>query len=153
MEVCCTLKSIVGGVCGYDPKDRKRDTNILPLISCHKDISSHKTFLSFTCPNEEVDLVLSRAGIFAKPGNLDTMKICPLHRSKLGVGWRRVSTRCRVPPLLSDHGKQKGTWPKGERGIGKSDSEIILRRTGIFVPVGSGKKVSLPSQYQLRSDH
>ena len=29
MEVCCTLKSIVVGVCGCDPKDRKKDTNIL----------------------------------------------------------------------------------------------------------------------------
>ena len=30
-------------------------------------------------------------------------------------------------------------WPKGERGLGKRGSEMILRKTGSFVQVGSGK--------------
>ena len=29
-------------------------------------------------------------------------------------------------------------WPKGERGLGKRGSEVILRKTGSFVQVGSG---------------
>ena len=41
MEGCCSFKAIVGGVCGYNPKDRKRDTEIVPLLSCNKDIDSH----------------------------------------------------------------------------------------------------------------
>ena len=30
-------------------------------------------------------------------------------------------------------------WPKGERGLGKKESEVILQKTGLFVQVGSGK--------------
>ena len=36
-------------------------------------------------------------------------------------------------------GKGKGTWLKGERGLGKEESEIILRKTGLVVQVGSGR--------------
>lgn len=68
------------------------------------------------------------------------MTICPNHRSKLGIGWSRgSSTRCRVPEEISCHGKEKGVWPKGERGLGKKESEVILQKTGSFVQVGSGK--------------
>ena len=30
-------------------------------------------------------------------------------------------------------------WPKGERGLEKKESEVILHKTGSFVQVGSGK--------------
>ena len=30
-------------------------------------------------------------------------------------------------------------WPKGERELGKRESEVILRKNGSFVQVGSGK--------------
>ena len=30
MESCCSVKALVGGVCGYDPKDRKCDSQIVP---------------------------------------------------------------------------------------------------------------------------
>lgn len=43
MESCCSFKALVGGVCGYDPKDRKRDSEIVPLLSCDKDINRHKS--------------------------------------------------------------------------------------------------------------
>jgi len=140
MEVCCTLKSIVGGICGFDSRDRNRDVEVIPVLSCTKDISQHKTKYSFSGPDDEVDLILSRAGIFGKPENLSTMTVCPLHRSKLGLGWSRgYSTRCRVPPALSNHVlKSKGNWPKGDRGLGKKESEMLLHKTGMFVQVGSG---------------
>ena len=31
MESCCSVKALVGGVCGYDPKDRKCDSEIVPF--------------------------------------------------------------------------------------------------------------------------
>ena len=78
--------------------------------------------------------------MFTYKERLSTMTICPNHRAKLGFGWtRRSSTRCRVPERISNHGKGKGVWPKGERGLGKRGSEMILRKTGSFVQVGSGK--------------
>ena len=73
------------------------------------------------------------------------MAICPLQRAKLGLGWARGAiTRCRIPPSLYNHGKKKGDLPKGKRGIGKNgigknESKTLLRDTGIFFPVGSGK--------------
>ena len=140
MESCCSFKALVGGVCGYDPKDRKRDSEIVPLLSCNKDINRHKSLYKFTGPEDEVELILCRAAKFTKSKNLSSMTICPNHRSKLGIGWSRGSSpRCRVPEEISCHGKEKGVWPKGERGLGKKESEVILRKTGSFVQVGSGK--------------
>ena len=140
MEVCCTFRSIAGGVCGADSRARKQEIRVIPLVTCSKDISKHMSMLSFTGPEDEVDLILCRSGIFTRSEKVNTMTICPLHRAKLGLGWTRgASTRCRIPPSLSNHGKKKGKWPKGERGIGKNESEMLLRKTGIFLPVGSGK--------------
>ena len=83
----------------------------------------------------EVDLILARASIFTIPSDISDMTIYPGHRSSLGIGWRRGSERCRVPAELSKHAKER----KAGRGINKALSQTILRRTGIFVPVGSGK--------------
>ena len=56
------------------------------------------------------------------------------------LGWSRgASTRCRVPESISKHGTGKGKWPKGERGLGKLESAVILQHTGLLVPVGSGR--------------
>ena len=67
-----------------------------------------KTF-QFTCgdPETEVDLILSRAGIFETPEDIHDFTICPTHRSNLGtgVGWIRCSiSRCRVPREVCGHG-------------------------------------------------
>ena len=76
--------------------------------------------ISFNGSEDEADLILCRSGIFTKSEKGNAMTICPLHRAKLGLGRARgASTRCRIPPSLYNHGKKKGNWPKGERGIGK----------------------------------
>ena len=140
MEVCCSFKSLVGGICGFDTRDRKKETQIIPLLACSKDISNHTASLGFLGPKDEVDLILSRVGIFTHPGNINSMTICPLHREKLGLGWRRGSNaRCRMPAVLSNHDKRGKKWPKCDRGIGKIDAQIILKKTGVFLQVGSGK--------------
>ena len=140
MEGCCSFKSLIGGVCGYNIRDRKCETEIVPLLSCTKNISSHKSAFKFTGPEGEIDLILCRASMFTYKERLSTVTICPNHRAKLGLGWtRRSSTRCTVPERISNHGKRKGVWPKGERELGKRESEVILRKNGSFVQVGSGK--------------
>lgn len=143
MELCCSFKSIVGSSCGSDPKDRKRQTQIVPLLSCTKDISKHLSSLSFSGPENEVDLILSRVALYEKSKeSMKSMTICPYHRATLGISWTRGGgTRCRVPQAISDHGKSKGVWPKGDRGLGKKESCIILHNTGVFVPPGSGKYI------------
>ena len=140
MEACCSFKTIVGSSCGFDAKDRKRQTQIIPLLSCTKDISKHLSSLSFSGPENEIDLILSRVALYDKPKeSTSSMTICPYHRATLGISWTRGGgTRCRVPQAISEHGKTKGTWPKGDRGVGKRESSIILRNTGVFVPPGSG---------------
>ena len=137
MAACCSFKSVVGGICGFDLRDRKQSTRIIPLITCTKDITNHKISYSFSGIENEIELILCRAGLFTETGQ--SMTICPRHRSTLGLGWSRgASTRCRVPECISKHGKGKGGWPKGERGLGKQESAVILEHTGSLVPVGSG---------------
>ena len=140
MEACCSLKSLVGSSCGFDAKDRKRQTQIVPLLSCTKDISKHLSTLSFSGPQNEIDLILSRAALFdVAEESIKSMTICPRHRATLGISWTRGGgTRCRVPQAISGHGRSRGTWPKGDRGLGKQDSALILRNTGVFIPAGSG---------------
>ena len=140
MEECCSFKTIVGSSCSFDAKDRKRQTEIVLLQSCTKDISKHLSTLSFSGPQNEVDLILSRVGLYGKSkDSINTMTICPYHRATLGISWSRGGgTRCRVPQAISNHGKTKRTWAKGDRGLGKKESSTILRNTGVFVLPESG---------------
>ena len=125
MEVCGSFKTITGGICGSDSRDRKKDIQVVPLSACSKDIENHLSSYSFTGPVNEVELILCRAAIFKMPGNLESMTVCP---------------RCRIPLHLSNHGKGRNkTWPKGDRGLGKHESEVVFRKTGVFVQPGSGK--------------
>ena len=63
MEGCCSFKSLIGGVCGYNTRDRMRETEIVPLLSCTKNIASHESAFKFTGPEDEIDLILCRAHI------------------------------------------------------------------------------------------
>jgi hypothetical protein len=139
MEVNCYFKSAVGGSCGHDKRDRSKKTVIIPLLSCVLDISGHKQALGINDIDSEVELVLARASMFSMPENITEITICPAHRSLLGIGWRRGSQRCRVPQEMSHHGKAANKWPKADRVIGKEMSKTILKKTGVFVPVGSGR--------------
>ena len=115
MEGSCSLKALVSGVCDFSDKDRKRQTGIILLLSCNRKIVNHKSTYKFTGPEYEVDLILCWAAKFTRNERMLAMTICPIHCTKLGLGWSRgFSTRCRVPEGICNHGKGKGTWPKGE---------------------------------------
>ena len=118
MEVSFSFKSIVGGLCGAHTRNREQDqVLVVPLLSCVKDITTHTASYSFSRPESEVDLILCRASIFTRPDDITSTSICPLHRAKLGVGWTRgASTRCRIPPILSNHGKTKKVSQKEIEG-------------------------------------
>ena len=84
----------------------KTDVAYLRSLPC---VVVKKTF-QVTCgdPETEVDLILSRAGIFETPKDIDDFTICPIRRSNLGigVGWSRGSiSRYRVPKEVYGHGK------------------------------------------------
>ena len=100
-----------------------------------------KKFFKFSDAENEVDMILSRAGIVKTPKDIDDLTICPTYRSNLGVGWSRGSnSRCRVPKEVFGHGEGRvKSIPKGDRGIGKRVSRIILKVSGKFLQRGSGK--------------
>ena len=143
--VKCSFNRTVGGNCSYDPKDRKKSTEILPLQSYKRDITGHKSLWSIPDVENEVELILVRESIFLSSDHKDTLSytICPAHRASLSIGWCRGSNRCRVPEELSQNGKSsrgRRQWPKAERGLGKAASRFILEKTGTFLPVGTGEE-------------
>ena len=77
--------------------------------------------LQVSDPENEVNLVLSRAGIFETPKHIDDFTNCPSHRSNLGVGWNRGSnSKYRVPKEMSGH--SKGGLRRFQKLIGESAS-------------------------------
>ena len=84
MNACCSLNSIVGGNCGFDRRDRKRDIR----GSMHKPTGSHISSLGISGTVDEEELILSRAVIQLQ--NINSIPICLLrrHRSKFGLIWQ-----------------------------------------------------------------
>ena len=116
----------------------KTDVSYLRSFLC---VVVKKTF-QVTCgdPETEVDLILSRAGIFDTPKDIDGFTICPTHRSNLstGVGWIRGSiSRCRVPKEVYGHGKGRvESIPKAYWRFGKHVLQIVRKTSGKFIQPG-----------------
>ena len=51
----------------------------------------------------KIELILAKSACFTTPVNIQDMTICPLHRERLGIGWRRSIIQCSVPEELSGH--------------------------------------------------
>ena len=57
-EICCSIESFAGGTCGFSHReDRSCISQVVPLHSCKKDISSHLRSCKFSDPENEVDLI------------------------------------------------------------------------------------------------
>ena len=99
MERNCSFQRVVGGQCGQDPRSTKvRD--LVPLLTCNKDVSRNKSSLGLMTGSgvdTEVEPILARSSILSFPSNISDMDISPAHRSSLGIGWRRGLARCRIP--------------------------------------------------------
>ena len=115
--------------CSYDRLNKSRSLEIISLRNCSKNITEHCSYWSFSGVNTERELLLARVRVFSQKETsarkLDT--ICPYHRRELGIGWRRNSTNCCVPQILSKHGINR----KADLGISKVVSERIVKTTGI----------------------
>ena len=102
MEASCSLKFRVRSACSYDRRDRSKLFEVVPLVSCNKDVQGHKRV-----ENDSV-LILARAGIFYMSAkDINALTICPFHRSELGTGWRRSQNTCRIRDEIASHGKGK----------------------------------------------
>ena len=143
--MCCSFKSLLGGQCSFDRRDRSQSIEIVPLLSCSKDITGRKSLWQFQDVKNKVDLILARAAMFTVPQNVDIVTICPSHRLSLGLGGTRGTERCRVPPEISEHRNVRGKWPKAYRGINKNLFHFIMKRTAHLVHVGSaGRYFDVP---------
>lgn len=138
----CLFLAIVGGHCGSDTKYRTRSVEMVPLLSCNWDISRHKSFFSIIGIENEAELLLVRASIFAPPWNVQNWIIlCPQHYASLSVSWKHSSAKCSISVNLSKHNAMFDKKPKTERGPSTSGSalQIVLKETEIFPPVGTGQ--------------
>ena len=112
----------------------KTDVAYLRSFPC---VVVKKTF-QVTCrdPETEVDLILSRAGIFETPKDMD-FTIRHIHRSNLGTGvgcFRGSISRCRLPKEVYGHGKGRvKSIPKAYWVIGKRVLQIVRKTSGKFI--------------------
>ena len=106
--MACMFSLLVGGECGPDPRSRHQSCQVIPLVSCNKNIACHEKLLKFSGCDTEMELILARSACFRTPVNIQEMTICPQHREELGIGSRRSIRQCSVPQELSRHdGKAK----------------------------------------------
>ena len=85
MEASSSFKFMVGSTCSYDRQDRSKLFEVVPLVSCNKDVQGHKSAWCFVGVKNESD----RAGIFYMSAkDINALTICPFHRSELGEGAR-----------------------------------------------------------------
>ena len=87
MDINCSFQRIVGGHCTLVKRSQVSD--IIPLLSCKRDISGHKKAVGISDVESEVELILARSSIFNPSSDISELTICPSHRSSLGIGWRR----------------------------------------------------------------
>ena len=107
----------------------KKSVKLIPLLNSTSNINNHKSAIAFTDVQNEVELILARSRLFSRPQNIDQLKICPHHRETLGLGWKRSSTRCDVPALLSSHSAKVKNRSRAERGLTKLASQTVHIRS------------------------
>ena len=131
--MACSFEEYSDIPCGPSPRAVKQGSKVINLNFCCRDIRSHCRFVKISGIDDEVELILSRVRL---PDGRDaaSMNICPMHRDKFGIGWRRKSRKCAVPLSVAGH-KQSGAV---EGGISKQLSQYILDTTDIFLEVGAG---------------
>ena len=111
---------------------------MVPLLSCNRDISRHKSFFSIIGIENEAELLLASVNLCTTPKcrKLDYMS------STSCISGRQLepsSPQCSIPVSLSMHKATFAKKPKAQRGLRKSGSQIVLKETGIFLPVGAGQ--------------
>ena len=118
---------------------KNQSCQVIPLVSCNKNITCHKKLLKFSGCDTEIELILARSACFRTLVNIQEMTIYPRHCEYLGIGWRRSIRQCSVPEELS--GRNSTAKQKPEQGWMLFQSKLILEATEKFVPFGSGKQM------------
>ena len=145
IEVCCSFNSIVGGMCEFDTRDRRKETQIIPLFACSKAISNYTASLGFSGPMDEVDLILSRAAVFTQPANITSMTICPLHEILENLDAQALLVAMTFLPRKFR--ESQSDW-FGKRGIPWHISLAVTRIAPLFSPLLMTSFVNLRKSYQ-----
>ena len=66
MEACCSVKSIVGGMCGFDTRGKKKKYKLF----LYWPVYIHTASLGFSSPEYKVDLIPSWAAVFTQAANI-----------------------------------------------------------------------------------
>ena len=83
MEICCSFKSFAGGTFGYRYReDRRCISQVVPLRSCKKDISSHLR----RSRNWSWSYFVASRHLRDAKRYTDDFTICPTRRSNIGTG-------------------------------------------------------------------
>ena len=100
---------LAGGACGFSyQEDRSCISQVVTLRSC----KSHLRIWKISDPENEGDLISSRAGILETPRYRWFFTVCTTRRSNLGVGgvsvesWFRLNSWCRERKEVSGQGKE-----------------------------------------------
>ena len=98
-HLACPFASYCDSQCNI-PISYPGGNEILPLISCSKDINAHlrHIFVAQTCASLEKELIPKRVDLFDEGGHDFT--ICLKHWDQLGVKFRELINR-------------KGKWERG----------------------------------------
>ena len=107
MERNCSFQRLVGGQCGKDPRSTKVQ-DLVPLLTCNKDISRHKSSLGLMTGSgvdTEVELILARSSIFSSLPIFLTWIFLPLIVLRWALGGEAGIRRVAVYQLaqLSKH--------------------------------------------------
>ena len=107
----------------------KKQTTLLPIHACNKDVKSHLRGCFSTRVDDIVEwqLCLLRIGLFEESG--DSFTICPQHRDEFGLGWR-PSKICKHP--LHDCNQ------KPVRGVTRDVSLEIYKTWDVLLEIGQG---------------
>ena len=109
-------------------RDRKINLVRLSLLYlATRILHATKKCLKFNGCDTEIELILAKSACFRALVNIKEMTICPLHRERLGIGWRRSIIQCSVPEELSGHNDT--AKQKAERGCTLLQSKLILQTT------------------------
>ena len=121
----------------------KSISQVIPPVSCNKNITCHKKCLKFNECDTEIEFILAKSACFTTPVNIQEMTTCPLHCERLGIGWQRSKImQCSVPEELSGH--DDTAKQKAERGctpVRCYSQSLYYKPQKKFVPVSSGKQM------------
>ena len=110
-------------------RDRKINLVRLSLLYlATRILHATKKRLNFNGCDTEIKLILAKSACFTTPMNIQEMTICPLHRERLGIGWRRSIIQCSVAEELSRH--DDTAKQKAGRGCTLLQSKLILQAIG-----------------------